>query len=356
MKTMTPLERFKVAAKLGIPDQVPVMPFATGHYIAWFAGLKERDYWWDPVKKFEAQLKLHREFPGVMFYPGIVPDYSIAIESSAFGCKIEWPENASPQIREHIKDIDNLEPPDPWKDGFMPKALQTYKYMQDHLPSKYQQYEYLDGWAGAAGPTETAGLILGYDKFLESLYLDPEKAHEVMKITTETTIRFMKAQEEIGGRLKRFLISDDIIGLISPEHFREFSLPYLKKIFDTFSYAMGIFHCDANTTHLLEDIPEVGMDVFNFGPEIDIEEIKNKIGDRVCLLGNFPPISIKNWPPSRTLQKGTLGDIDRICRHLMEVGKSNGGYMLTTGSGMARSTPKENIEVMIRSAEKYGKY
>ncbi len=32
---MTPLERFKVAAKLGIPDQVPVMPFTTGHYIAW---------------------------------------------------------------------------------------------------------------------------------------------------------------------------------------------------------------------------------------------------------------------------------------------------------------------------------
>ena len=148
MQIMTALERFKAAAKLEIPDQVPVMPFATGHYIAWSVGLEEGEYWWDPIKKFEAQLKLHQKFPGVMFYPGIWPDYSVAIEASALGCKIEWPKNASPQIREYIKDVDSLKPADPWKDGLMPKALETYEYMQEHLPSEYREkYEYLDGWA-----------------------------------------------------------------------------------------------------------------------------------------------------------------------------------------------------------------
>jgi len=214
MDTMTPLERFKVAAKLGVPDQVPVLPFATGHYLAWFAGLKERDYWWDPVKKFEAQIKLHERFPDVMFYPGIWPDYSVAVEVSALGCSIYWPENASPQVRQHVKDIDSIEPPDPQKDGLMPKALETYRYMQDNLPARYmEEYEYLDGWAMSLGPVDIAALTVGYDFLFEKFYTEPEKAHKLLEITTETVIRYIKAQEKIGGKLKRFLIADDAVGL-----------------------------------------------------------------------------------------------------------------------------------------------
>jgi len=56
------------------------------------------------------------------------------------------------------------------------------------------------------------------------------------------------------------------------------------------------------------------------------------------------------------LLKGTPQDIDRISRYQIETGKPNGGYILTTGSGMARGTPEENIEIMIGAAEKYGKY
>lgn len=356
---MTPLQRFKIAAKLGIPDQVPVMPFAAGPYIAWFAGLDQRSYWWDPVKKFEAQLKLQERFPHVMFYPGIRPDYSIAIETSTLGAKLEWPQNASPQVRKYIKieNVDSLEPANPWKDGLMPKALKTYQYMQDNLPPRYrEEYEYLDGWAMSVGPTDVAALCVGYDVLFRNFYLNPEKVHKLIEISTETTIRYMKAQEKIGGRLKRFMIADDSIGLISSTHFKEFTLPYLKKIFATFNYAIGIFHCDTNTTHLLDDIPEIGMNVFNFGPEVDIRKIKNKIGKRVCLFGNIPAIPIKDGPPSCTLLKGTPWDVDRICQYQIAVGKPNGGYMLTTGSEMARGTPDKNIEAMVKAAEKYGKY
>lgn len=354
---MTPLQRFKIAAKLGIPDQVPVMPFATGHYIAWFAGIDEKDYWWDPVKKFKAQLKLQDRFPDVMLYPGIWPDFSIAVEVSSLGCRIEWPQHASPQVREHITDIDTLEPPDPWKDGLMPKALETYQYMLENMSFRYkEQYEYLDGWAISLGPIDMAGLCIGYDALFRNFYLHPEKIHKLVEITTETVIRYIRAQEKIGGRLKRYEVADDAIGLISPQHFREFALPYLKKIFATFSYAIGIFHCDANTSHLLDDIPNIGMDVFNFGPEVNLQEIKSKIGKKICLLGNVPTIDIDDILPSSTLLRGTPEEVDEVCRYQVKVGKPNGGYILTSGSGMARGTPEQNIETMIRAAVKYGKY
>jgi len=350
--TMTPLQRFKIAAKLGTPDRVPVMPFATGHYLAWFGGLDQKDYWTDVVKKLKVQLEFQNKFPDVMLYPGIWPDYGTAVEPSAFGTKIHWPQNGPAMI--YPVDIKNIEEPaDPWKDGLMPKALKDYEYMLRNIPPLYKEkYEYLDGWAISLGPVDIAALSVGYNVLFDKFYTDPKEVHRLLKITTETVIRYVRAQEKIGGKLRRYLIADDSSGLISLQHFKEFILPYMKKIFSVFSYGIGIFHCDSNTSHLLDSITEIGMDVFNFGPEIDIKEIKDKIGDKVCLLGNIPSTDIVKIPAANTLQKGTVEDIYRVCKQLIEIGKPGGGYLLTTGSGMTAGTPLENIEAMIESVNK----
>jgi hypothetical protein len=50
---MKPLQRFKVVAKLGISDQVPVTPFVTGHYLGWFGKIGQKDYWTNPVKRLK---------------------------------------------------------------------------------------------------------------------------------------------------------------------------------------------------------------------------------------------------------------------------------------------------------------
>jgi len=356
MEKMTPLQRFKVAAKLGIPDQVPVVLFATGHYLAWFGGVKQKDYWTNVVERLKIQLKFQDKFPDVMLYPGIWPDYGTAVEPSAFGVKIDWPQNSPAMI--HPVDTKSVKgPADPWKDGLMPKALEEYEYMLKNIPSHYREkYEYLNGWAISLGPVDMAALTVGYGVLFDKFYTDPGEVHRLLEITTETVIRYVKAQEKIGGKLKRYIIADDASGLMSLDHFREFVLPYMKRIFSTFSYAIGIFHCDSNTSHLLDSIPDIGMDIFNFGPEVNIEEIKRKIGDKVCLLGNVPPIEIAGVSARNTLQKGKVEDVDRICKYLIETGKPGGGYMLTTGSGMAAGTPLENIETMVKAVEKYGKY
>jgi len=146
MKAMTPLQRFKVAANLGIPDQIPVMPFATGHYLAWFGRIDQKDYWLNPVKRLKVQLKFQNRFPDVMLYPGIWPDYGAAVEPSVFGVKIDWPQNGSAMIHP-VKNTKSIEEPaDPRKDGLMPKALEDYEYILENMPSHYKEkYEYLDG-------------------------------------------------------------------------------------------------------------------------------------------------------------------------------------------------------------------
>ena len=353
--TMTPWERFTTAARMGIPDQVPFVPFVTGHFFAWFLGIEEGDYWDSPENKLKAQVAFQESWPDLMLYPGIYWDYSVAVEPSALGAGIHFPPNASPHVEPFLKsasrdEILAREPGDPYRDGLMPRALDTLKYMLEHCPRKWiDQYGYLAGAGATLGPTDVAGLCRGYDRFSMDLYRDPQLAHHLMTIATETCIRYLHAQQEIGGPFHRFQVAADSLAFLSPKHFSEFSLPYLQRIFAEFKgEAIGILHCDTNSSHLLDVIADVGMDVFNYGPELDTASVKQKIGERVCLLGNLDPLG--------ALLNGTADKVEADCKRLIEIGKPDGGFILTMGSGTARGTSQKNIGAMRNAALRYGRY
>ena len=84
-ETMTPWQRFETAARMGTPDQVPFCPFVTGHFVSWFAGVEEGDYWRALETKLNAQLKLQERWPDLLLYPGIYIDYSVVAEPSSLG-------------------------------------------------------------------------------------------------------------------------------------------------------------------------------------------------------------------------------------------------------------------------------
>ena len=351
--TMTPLERYKAAARLEELDQVPVMPFLTGHYNAWFNDMLEGDYWEHAEAKLKAQVKVQEQYEEVMLYPGIWPEFGTGIEASSLGGEVRFSQHASPQVEPFLKTVDEimrLEPPDPHKAGIMPLALDTLKYMIDHAPQKYiDEFGYLQGCTFVIGPTDVAGLTRGYDKFSMDLYRNPEAAHHLLNVAAEAIIAYAHAQEEVCGKMWRFMCGDDAISFLSQKHFEEFSLPYLQRIFEEFDYAeIKLFHCDGNTTHLLNCITDIGMNVFNFDQNMDIALVKEKIGDEVCLHGNLSALG--------TMLEGSPEDVDTACKHIIEVAGPGGGLIISTGSGTARGTPTENIKAMIAAGEKYGRH
>ncbi len=180
------------------------------------------------------------------------------------------------------------------------------------------------------------------------LYKNPDAARHLMETATETIVRYLHAQEEIGGTFHRFLVADDAIGFLSRRHFMEFSMPYLQRIFKEFDHAIGILHCDSNTTHLLDVIADTGTRVFNFDANMDIALVKEKVGDKVCLLGNIAPIPL--------LLDATNEEVDDECKRIIEWGKPGGGFILSMGSGTARGTPAHNIDAIHSAGGQYGRY
>uniref|UniRef100_A0A7V4JPB1 Uroporphyrinogen decarboxylase (URO-D) domain-containing protein n=1 Tax=Thermodesulfobacterium geofontis TaxID=1295609 RepID=A0A7V4JPB1_9BACT len=358
----SPLERFLIAATLQEPDQVPACPFATGHFISWFAGIPEQqavEYWaGDYRKKLSSQLTVIKAFPEVQFWPGIWPDFGIAPEMTAFGCEVSFPKNASPAVRvpaiKSIEDIDKLRVPDPKHDGLMPLYLESYSHMIREIPKELRNnYGYCQ-WAITLGPTDIIGLSMGYDKFLVSLYRYPDAIHKAYKIVTKAIITWIEAQREVIGSDLLTLIAGDADCFLNPKQFEIFVFPYLKEICTKLKKKGNIilYHNDGDTTHLLDKLKDIGANMFNYGQvgeeSMDTALVKRKVGNKMCLVGGLNPIGV--------LLKGKPEEVDYACKKAISEGGQNGGFILSTGGAMAAHTPHENILAMINAARKYGKY
>ena len=138
------------------------------------------------------------------------------------------------------------------------------------------------------------------------------------------------------------MISWDFVG---EDDYQQFAHPYLKRICDAFPKDwVKIYHNDADVNNCLKYLPDCGFNVLNWGKQTDIAEVKNIVGDRMCLMGNVNPLEI-----------GVQGTSDEVYKATMDVlEKSQGeGIILSLGGGVSPGMPGENIRAMLQALNAY---
>ena len=81
---------------------------------------------------------------------------------------------------------------------------------------------------------------------------------------------------------------------------------------------------------------------------MDIADVKNRVGDKICLMGNIPPLEV--------LARGDPETVFEASRQCIMKAKNDFGYILSAGGGVPSAVPFENIDAMVRAVKKYGKY
>lgn len=327
------------------PDQVPVFLHVTGPFIASFTGVDLYQYYHDPTVMFESQLKVRERFYNLT---GVFPDLSMAVEPSALGAELIWTTDHTVWVIPCItsmEDVDRIPLPDPENAGYMTRALQTYRYMQQKADRAIPV-----SFGTVHSPWGVAALMRGTSQIMEDLILKPDLVRNLTRKTTDAVIHWLKKmKEEVPpGSFRRILIWDDLSSFAGPKHFRQFILPIYREIYGTFPEAARWYHNDANATSILEGLADAGIECFHLGNEVDIGEAKRRIGDRVALMGNVPPLDV--------LRNGTPKDVSEACRVIIEKAAPGGGFILAAGGYIDEGTPAENVDAMIEAAERYGKY
>jgi uroporphyrinogen decarboxylase len=174
----------------------------------------------------------------------------------------------------------------------------------------------------------------------------PEWAHKLIDLSTRLVIDWLKAQHKaMGDTVEGIFILDDIVGFINEDHYQEFAHPYLKRICDAFPKDwVKIYHNDADVNACLEHLPDCGFNVLNWGKQTDIAEVKQRIGNRMCLMGNVNPLEIG--------VRGTPEDVRLATLDVLE--KSGGeGIILSVGGGTSPGMPRANILAMQQALKEF---
>jgi uroporphyrinogen decarboxylase len=325
-------------------EALPTLP--TGFIIdsPWlpnWAGISILDYFTDERKFLDANFKAIREFPRTMFLPGFWAEYGMCTEPSAFGAVPIWEEDQFPFARRVLRsaaEVEFLEKPNPRKDGLLPFVIKRLKHLKPEIEKEGHKIRF----AVARGPMNIASFLMGATEFLMAIKTDPDCMHRLLTVTTDFLVDWIDYQRECFPSIDGLLLLDDIVGFVSRRDFEAFGLPYLKRAFSA-DVAVKFFHNDAPCKACAPFLPEIGINLLNFGIQHTLAELKTWTNNKVTLLGNIPPRDV--------LAGGTPSDVTRSVVDMLNALEDRSRLIVSCGGGMPPGVPTENLHALISATE-----
>jgi MtaA/CmuA family methyltransferase len=391
---MTSKERVKIAMALGTPDRVPVMcQLSIGHYFL-YSGIDPFEIWFTSDGFAEALVKLqkHYSFDGILInLPGRPKDFENniqKIEDSSEGKKVIWKngcytiipkddnphfyqpdgsryfpsfEELNPEKLFYVEPWDLTEVSYPYKWGFENNERNFDNFFPDYISDSIKKVKEkadknISIHAEIFSPWSQFLELLNYENALMAIMDDPEKVKAILSRLTEGAVQLAKLHAKEG--IDAVLISSAFAGagLISRDHYIEFVLPYELKIIQDFQSEFNIpvyTHTCGSIGDRLDLMLETGtngIDTLDPPPlgTVDLAEAKEYLNGKVFIKGNIDPVN--------TMLYGSAEDIEKDVAKRIEIGKENGGFIISTACSVAPSTSPKNIEMLVQLSEKYGKY
>ena len=202
---------------------------------------------------------------------------------------------------------------------------------------------------GQPGCWQDAVELVGTERLIMETYDDPEWVHELIRILQarkKTFIQSLKGARydllELGGGAASTTV-------ISPKIFDKFVAPYDSELIEL-AHAMGqriVYHTCGGMMPILEKIADMGPDAMetftpaDMGGDVRLAEAKQRIGDRVCMIGGFDQFHFfTGCTPDETRAE---------VRRCFEAAGSGGGYILCPSDHFFDAEP-ELIQAFVDEA------
>jgi len=300
----------------------------------WY-GINILDYFTNDELWVNANLKALKDFPDVMFLPGFWSEFGMCTEPSAFGARCVFPTNEFPHAHKVINspsEIDELPEPNPKTDGLLPFMLNRLKLAQP----KIEEASHKIRFSVSRGPLNIASYLMGATEFLTTMMMMPDKVHALMRKITNFLKEWHQLQRETFPTIDGILMLDDIIGFMGEPEFREFGLPYFKELYDV-NVSVKFLHNDAPCRVSAPYLPEMGVNLFNMGFDVTLNELKQMTQNKVTMLGNIPPRDV--------LANGTLEDVVQKTNELIKSLEDRTHIIMSCGGGMPPAVSSEKINI-----------
>jgi MtaA/CmuA family methyltransferase len=318
------------------PDRTPVFPLLMS-FAARHLGVPYRSFASNGRVLAEAQLKAAEDF-------GLD---AITVCSDAFRVSVDlggepvFPEESPPHLARPlvgvVADINHLRRPDPIAPG---SRMADRVSAAAELSRAAGEDLLVLGWVDM--PFAEACSACGVSEFMMLLYDAPSSAHRLLDFLTEVVVDFALAQLAAG--VPMIGAGDAAASLVSPSLYREFVLPYERRVVEAIHSAGGLvkLHICGKTAHLIPDMISSGADLFNVDHLVPFEDALLAYGAAGrAFKGNLDPVA--------DFLQSNEESCGRKARDLVSCAKG-ARYMLSAGCEIPSGVPDEVFRAFCNAA------
>ena len=242
-------------------------------------------------------------------------------------------------------DLDDYQPPDPDAEHRLQSLELAVKRFKGEKCIVFLSHEAF----------EFSHYLRGMSNLLMDYILNPALAHRLARIVMDYKKRILERAAETGADV--LCTGDDyahrISPIMSPDHFREFVLPYLQEAVNV-AKERGIpflKHTDGNLWSILDDIVDTGIDCLDpLEPiaDMDMARVERVYGHRIALAGNVDC--------GQLLPFGTRAEVIEAVKETIAKGAVNAGFILASSNSIHPAVKPENYKAMVEAGREFGAY
>ncbi len=205
------------------------------------------------------------------------------------------------------------------------------------------------------GPYTLAWFLRGTTDLLTDFGCDPAFVHDLMRFATDWGK--VRLEGQVAAGMHMVTLNDDVAHKLgpffSPKHYRELVAPYHLELVE-YGKGLGlvmVLHSDGNLWPLIDDIVACGFDGMHpLEPDAGMELalVKERFGDRVCLIGNLSVTEL--------LPVASPAEVEQAVIEAIAAAAPGGGYVLSDSNVIDPGCKAENVVTMMRAAKAHGRY
>ena len=179
-----------------------------------------------------------------------------------------------------------------------------------------------------------------FDKAKAFCFSQPELAHRLLQMITDTTIDYLKAKVAAG--VDAVQLFDSWGGLLSPDDYNIFSWPYLQQIITALKDDIPVIVFGKGCWFALNDMAKSGASALGIDWTCSARNARYLSGGKITLQGNFDPSRLLS--PIPTIKHEVKKMIDAF-------GKDR--YIVNLGHGILPNIPVDHAKAFVEAVKEY---
>lgn len=336
-------ETFLQACRREQVEHTPVwLMRQAGRYMKEYMAIREKHSFLEMCRKPELACEVTLQPIKAFELDAAIIFADILLPLEGMGINLEFAKNEGPVISNPVrtsKDIDAVRIIEPEAD--VPYLLKAIQMVRAELNGKVP----LIGFSGA--PFTLASYIIeggGSRNYIHTksiIYNDPGAWRTLMEKITEIIIRYLNAQVKAGAQALQLF--DSWVGCLGPDDYREFALPYTKKIIESVDKSVPFINFSTNTGTYLEVLKEAGGDVIGVDWKVRLDEAWGRIGHDKAIQGNLDPVVLF----------GPVNEIRKRAKEIIDMAGGRPGHIFNLGHGIILGTPVDNVRALVDAVHEF---